>query len=65
MEEKLSKCPLCGETLELDEDLEVGDTLYCTGCDEELKIVSLSPVQLEEATEPLEDYGDDINYDEQ
>ena len=53
------ECPLCEEKFELEEDLEVGDTTSCPSCYGEVKIVSLNPLKLEEATNFSEDYDDD------
>ena len=34
------KCPICGDSFEWDEDLKLGEVVYCSDCDEEIKIVS-------------------------
>jgi len=63
---KKGECPVCGAKVEIDEFLEVGDTTYCSECDVELNIVSLTPVKLsmeEEsdgfADEEVDDYYED------
>jgi lysine biosynthesis protein LysW len=37
------KCPECGETIEVDTDVEVGDQIFCPGCDCELEVTRLHP----------------------
>jgi len=62
------RCPLCGETFELGEDLEQGDTTSCPGCYEELRIVTLNPPRLEEVVEYSEEEGEgeeENNYEEE
>ena len=54
------KCPLCNKGVELEEDLEQGDTMFCPGCFGELKIVSLKPPQVE----PGVDFPYDEDYEE-
>ncbi len=48
------KCPICGDSIEWDEDFKLGDVAYCSDCDEELKIVSIDPPQLKRIVELLE-----------
>ena len=48
------KCPICGDSLEWDDDLKLGDVTYCSDCDEELKIVNVNPPQLKRMVELLE-----------
>ncbi|MFH1459479.1 MAG: hypothetical protein ABIG64_03785 [Candidatus Omnitrophota bacterium] len=43
---KQIKCPGCGECFEAEDDLVIGDVTYCVDCDQELKIVSLNPLQV-------------------
>lgn len=47
----IATCPLCDEDLDLDDDLEVGEVVTCTHCDNELEIVSTEPIQLIEFEE--------------
>ena len=47
MQEKLIiKCPSCGHDFEPDEQLQAGDVTCCLDCDEELKIISLHPLEI-------------------
>lgn len=39
-------CPNCSEELHIEEFFEVGDIVYCDGCDEEFFIKKLSPLRL-------------------
>ena len=48
------KCPICGDSLEWDEDLKLGEVVYCSDCDEEMKIVNIDPPQLKRMVELLE-----------
>jgi hypothetical protein len=46
---KYVTCPICEEKFELEPDLEVGNMASCPSCYADLKILSLSPVEVEEA----------------
>ena len=48
------KCPICGENIEWDSDLKLGDVAYCSDCDEELKVVNTDPPQFKRMVELLE-----------
>ncbi|MCK4994822.1 MAG: hypothetical protein KAS13_07260 [Candidatus Omnitrophica bacterium] len=48
------KCPICGDSFEWDNDLKLGDVVFCSDCDEELKIVNIDPPQLKRMVELLE-----------
>jgi len=48
------KCPVCGENVELEDNLKVGDVAYCADCDEELKIIRIDPPKLKRMVELLE-----------
>lgn len=43
---KKIKCPECGENVELEDWLEKGDCIACSGCDQELQILSLAPLKV-------------------
>ncbi|MBU0693850.1 MAG: hypothetical protein KKC11_04200 [Candidatus Omnitrophica bacterium] len=53
---KKVKCPVCEVIFEVETDMEVGDTISCSDCYAELKIVKLNPLQVEEA---VSDFSDD------
>ena len=38
------KCPECGETVELSDDMVVGEIIECVNCGVELEIASIDPV---------------------
>jgi lysine biosynthesis protein LysW len=53
---KQVKCPMCREYLEIEDTLQKGDVVYCSDCEEELKIVRLDPPRLKRIVEILEVY---------
>ena len=50
----ISKCPECGEILEVDSYSDIGDHVVCHSCDAELEIIGLDPVRYK----ILREYGD-------
>ncbi len=48
------KCPICGENIEWEDALKLGDVAYCSDCDEEFKIVNVDPPQLKRMVELLD-----------
>ncbi|MFH1093431.1 MAG: hypothetical protein V1739_04650 [Candidatus Omnitrophota bacterium] len=48
------KCPMCGEYIEWEDNLKLGEVTYCSDCDEELKIVNIDPPQAKRMVELLE-----------
>ena len=50
--------PVTGEEIELPADVEVGEIVDSPITGEELEVVSLDPVELEEAPELEEDWGE-------
>ncbi len=61
---KKTKCPVCKESIELEVDLGVGDSLNCSGCFAELKLTKLDPVEVEEEISIWDDYKDDNEEEE-
>ncbi|KJJ84284.1 hypothetical protein OMAG_001086 [Candidatus Omnitrophus magneticus] len=65
-----SKCPECGEILEIDFYSEEGDIITCYSCDTDLEIKSLKPIVLkivknnEKVDDLLEDEELDDNLDD-
>lgn len=54
------KCPECGENVEVDPDVEVGDQIFCPGCDCELEVIRLHPPRFKVLrSEDLEDLEED------
>lgn len=49
------KCPVCDKYLDLETDLEIGDIMYCSGCDEELEIINLHPPKLKATSMSITD----------
>ena len=48
----MATCPVCGGTFHLDEEeVEEGDPVGCEECGAELKVTSLSPLELEAVEE--------------
>ena len=62
---KQVNCPVCEERFDIEPDLAVGDVTSCPSCYVDLKILSLSPVEVEEAELGLvsEDVIDDEDDD--
>ena len=48
------RCPMCGDSIEWEDNFKIGDIAYCSDCDEELKVVSIDPPQLKRMVELLE-----------
>ena len=63
---KKTKCPICGEALEIEQGLEIGETIYCSGCDSDLSIISLNPAKVKEAdVGTSKEYVDDDEEDDE
>ncbi|GGL35321.1 lysine biosynthesis protein LysW [Halarchaeum sp. CBA1220] len=54
----MTECIQCGADLDLHADLEVGEIVDCGTCGAELEVVDDDPVELEEAPELAEDWGE-------
>ena len=44
---KNAKCPLCQDNIHIEPQMKVGSRVICTGCDAQLEIVSLIPLELD------------------
>ena len=53
----MSECPVCGANVFLNEDTLEGELIVCGDCGKELEVVKVSPIQLAEAPEEEEDWG--------
>ncbi len=53
----MSECPVCGGEITLAGDTVTGELLECDDCGSELEVTSLDPVELDEAPEAEEDWG--------
>jgi hypothetical protein len=42
-----ARCPLCHENVHIGKNMKVGNQVICTGCDAQLEIVSLVPLELD------------------
>ncbi|MBU1894806.1 MAG: hypothetical protein KJ983_03190 [Candidatus Omnitrophica bacterium] len=63
-----AKCPRCLDPIEIEDEVEIGDIVYCLNCDAELEVIKIHPIKLRdlEQFEPVEEisyfrdfYGDD------
>ena len=68
------KCPSCGATIKLENNLPMGQILDCKACKSQLEVVWLDPIELDILTELDDDdayddydyesdYDDDLDYD--
>lgn len=55
---KTGSCPTCGAKVDLPDGTEVGEILECSDCGAELEVRKLDPVELTEAPEEQEDWGE-------
>lgn len=59
----IASCPECGAELHVEEDMDKGDIIECEECEARLEVVGLDPIELDLASDGLEDdyddYGDD------
>jgi lysine biosynthesis protein LysW len=62
---KKAKCPICADDLEIEQGLEVGEIIYCSGCDSDLTIISLNPTKVKEVDNSTssEKYADEEDGD--
>lgn len=54
----MTACIECGEAVSTPTDVEVGEILDCSGCGTELEVVDVGPMELAEAPELQEDWGE-------
>lgn len=54
----MTDCIVCGAEVALPEDVEIGEILDCGTCGAELEVVADDPVEIEEAPELAEDWGE-------
>jgi alpha-aminoadipate carrier protein LysW len=54
----MATCPQCGDDVTLPDDLETGEILDCGTCGAELEVLGVDPVELDEAPEMMEDWGE-------
>ncbi len=58
MTNQTAECVECGSSLEIPEDVERGEIIDCSTCGAELEVVEEDPVDIEEAPELEEDWGE-------
>lgn len=54
-----AECPSCGESIEVGRKPKMGQRVVCPGCDVELEVVWLDPLELDWPAEEYEGYEDD------
>ena len=54
----MQDCPTCAATIEIPNDLLLGEILPCNDCGVELEVRSLEPLQLDLAPAIEEDWGE-------
>ncbi len=54
----VAECPVCGGDVEITPDVIVGELLDCDDCGSEIEVRTLTPVRLEVAPTPAEDWGE-------
>ena len=59
------KCPECGEAVEVDTGVEVGDQIFCPGCDCELEVTRIHPPRFKVLrSDDLDELEDEDELDE-
>ena len=53
----MSECPICGAEVTVGEDAVQGELITCPDCGSELEVRNIAPVQLTEAPQEEEDWG--------
>lgn len=54
----MAACPVCEAQVLLEDDIVKGELIECLECGSELEAVSVDPVELNEAPEEEEDWGE-------
>ena len=53
-----ASCPVCDADVELGDDTVVGELVECADCGSELEVTKLKPLEVQEAPEAEEDWGE-------
>jgi alpha-aminoadipate carrier protein LysW len=53
----MADCPICGARVETDSTVVTGELIECVDCGSELEVTGTDPVELQEAPEAEEDWG--------
>ena len=62
-----AKCPLCRENIHIGSDRKAGTRIFCPGCDAQLELVSIMPLELDWPFDDGHDYyspDEDLIYHE-
>lgn len=51
-------CPICDSAFDIPEGTVVGELMECSDCGAELEIIKIDPVEVAEAPEVEEDWGE-------
>lgn len=51
-------CPICGAMIDIAEGTVVGELMECADCGSELEVTSVEPIEIQEAPEVEEDWGE-------
>ncbi len=54
---KTTECPICGGNVTIDGEAVQGELLECQECGTELEVKTLDPIELAEAPQTEEDWG--------
>ena len=52
-----SECNVCAAYIEFDNDVEINELIECLDCGTEYEVISINPLQIEEAPMEAEDWG--------
>ena len=53
----MAECPVCAAEIPFGSDTVIGELVQCPDCGSELEVTGLSPIELAEAPETEEDWG--------
>ena len=53
-----SECTVCGFVIEFPSDTEIWELIECQDCGTEFEVISISPIEIEEAPMTEEDWGE-------
>lgn len=51
-------CPVCEAEIEIGEGTVVGELMECAECGVELEVIKIDPIEIQEAPEVEEDWGE-------
>ncbi len=54
----MAECPTCGAELNVPEGTEQNEIIMCEDCGTELEVTSLDPLEVQEAPQEEEDWGE-------